>query len=790
MNLRYFISSIVLFWICCCSMNISYACNHPPNACICSCPKYTAVDYPVYFNGSCSSDVDGYIVDWRWYWPSGAYETSEDWWEAWCKFDATGIYTVTLEVEDNMGATDVFHCTVYVVKVDLDIVGMDEEEEDDPGRYIAVNSDDDNENSTQDKNDDGTVDGEDDLVQITLSITPSSVNGGILRLLSGVSGETIRVWTDQTKGTQLNVIDPTDPEDPTHAIWILSEESFPETLWVEGYQYSSYPCGGLGLNYNYSLDWDGVLFNPVQIDLSMDGVTEDTEEFPGNFIGLNDDDDNDNGWPDHMDDEYDDSSAEDDMLKINIIDAQPNNKLSGTMTFDESSGGSKVTVWKPDYEDPYNKKKFERITLPKTFDTPHEGGQNPWFYVEGISQSISQGDVEFSLSYTVGGETFKDIINLTVVGVALHATDLDGNVVSNQYEEKPGVDLHFNIDNDNDSSNSVPPSPSTKLPGADYYETINPVINEDDVKSLEMSLLPSLDFGHVILSNPSSAWLWKSPTKGSSNFVMAGSESKTWDLSIEEERNDFLGLCSTLYAEGMNIGYGDIVLKYEYPLGNEIHSDKVCYNFRAAYCGDQPKTEEEDIYAWSFKFGIWVPKNAHIQRDWIEELISGNSLKRCQYSITDNLATPPWSGGKRCTKPEYNCIGWSVGPYVWYNEQDIDEDYGDDDGIFEDSDMDEFYFKKMGWSLITSGTDEQKAALASAMYFSYDSPWNYSNGDDKPGPGYHAARRSGCFCGLGAWIMYTSKCGQWEQIEHDWDQLNGGAYGDKPDRFYKLFLDP
>jgi len=122
----------------------------------------------------------------------------------------------------------------------------------------------------------------------------------------------------------------------------------------------------------------------------------------------------------------------------------------------------------------------------------------------------------------------------------------------------------------------------------------------------------------------------------------------------------------------------------------------------------------------------------------------------------------------------------------WNNPWDIDRYFGDPpngNGIFEDSDMDEFYLQKKNWLLIPPGADEEKAEQAVAMYYSYDAPWKY-NVDPKPGPGYHAARRSGCSCGLGAWIVYTSKCGQWEQIEHDWDQLNGGSYGDKPDRFY------
>ena len=355
----------------------------------------------------------------------------------------------------------------------------------------------------------------------------------------------------------------------------------------------------------------------------------------------------------------------------------------------------------------------------------------------------------------MGGKTFKDVIKTTVVEVDLHATDLDGSTVSNQYEEDPGVDLHFNIDNDNDSSNSVPPSPSTKLPGADYYESTNPVTNEDDVKSLEMSLLPSLDFGQVILSNQSSAWLWKSPTKGPSNFVMAGSESKTWDLSVVEERNDFLGLCSTLHAEGMNISSGDIVLIYEYPVvGNDIHSDKVCYDFIAAYCGDQPKTE-----------GVHHPGTGQSQRAYFEGLFP---LKRCEWSITVNSLSD-----------YYNCIAYSVDEtFFWYNKlysvpgtniRGIDQEYGNPtNGVFEDTDMDTFYHVKKDWSLITSGTDEEKAEQAEAMYYS----------------GYHAARKRSCSCGAGKWIMYTSKCGEWERIEHVWNQLNSSTYG-QPTRFYK-----
>jgi hypothetical protein len=129
---------------------------------------------------------------------------------------------------------------------------------------------------------------------------------------------------------------------------------------------------------------------------------------------------------------------------------------------------------------------------------------------------------------------------------------------------------------------------------------------------------------------------------------------------------------------------------------------------------------------------------------------------------------------------------------VWYNPWDIDRYFGDPpngNGIFEDSDMDAFYIQKRGISLITSGTDEEKADEAEVMYYSYDSDYDYPG--SPPGPGYHAARKNQfCLCGAGAWIMYESKIGEWETIEHVWDQLNESDYGEKPDRFYKHFFEP
>ena len=53
----------------------------------------------------------------------------------------------------------------------------------------------------------------------------------------------------------------------------------------------------------------------------------------------------------------------------------------------------------------------------------------------------------------------------------------------------------------------------------------------------------------------------------------------------------------------------------------------------------------------------------------------------------------------------------------------------------------------------------------------------------KNGQPTHAARRETCDCGGGQWIVFSSKCGEWDLIEHRRDQLDGGFYGDQV-RYY------
>jgi hypothetical protein len=336
--------------------------------------------------------------------------------------------------------------------------------------------------------------------------------------------------------------------------------------------------------------------------------------------------------------------------------------------------------------------------------------------------------------------------------INLIASDLFKSGLTESEEENPGAFVHFNLDNDNDSDNN---DGAPKHPGGDYIanETHRPVIGEDDLRRAkiffgrQMGRLPNE--GKVFLrvrlisgSRPMS--VWKSPEKGAGNDVLVTVQEKGWDLSDPVQRQAFSQIKENLWIEGVEYNSKCwLEVEYKKQEGGQwkvVGSDRVKYTFIAADCGNQPRTDNG-------------------QRQKFEKLFP--RLVHCEWSIlgpqTDN----------------YNCIAYSVDETSWWynpvrtvpgtNIKGIDQEFGDNDGNFEIEDLDKFYLTKKGWRPIALGPGD-----AEAMYYS----------------SYHAARRRRCACGLGKWIMYQSKCGGEEAIEHVWDQLNGSGYG-QPIRYYK-----
>lgn len=343
--------------------------------------------------------------------------------------------------------------------------------------------------------------------------------------------------------------------------------------------------------------------------------------------------------------------------------------------------------------------------------------------------------------------TYIRTIYVCMVKINLQASDLFGSV-EEAVEENPGAYIHRNIDNDNANTDG------NGSPINDETEDTLSVENENDLNSISIDLQPADIYeGTVkIWRTNTKARVWSDSGKGAANAVVTDSTYKMWRLYDETERSDFNDKKSHLFVEGyLDVGNTLLTAEFRPPEGAVLDYDRVKCNFIAATCGDQPTPDQRIRFEQEFP-----------------------NLIHCEWSITD----------QGYPNDAYNCIAWSVGESdIWYDPEDIDQNpnWGDQDGVFETSDMDGFYLDKKGWSPVANGPSD-----AQAMYYPYPNDWNYTQFPlSPPSTGYHGAKReTDCTDGAGKWIMYGSKCGPWEKIEHVWDQLNDSSYGE-PSRFYK-----
>jgi len=117
----------------------------------------------------------------------------------------------------------------------------------------------------------------------------------------------------------------------------------------------------------------------------------------------------------------------------------------------------------------------------------------------------------------------------------------------------------------------------------------------------------------------------------------------------------------------------------------------------------------------------------------------------------------------------YNCVAWSLGVTdEWWWFDPIDKaPFGNDNRVVEQAEMDAFYASH-GF-VVTPNMEEAEIML-------------YRNAEGLS----HVARKMGlgCQCGAGHWIMFSSKDGSFDRLEHRRDQLNGGIHGNHY-RYYK-----
>jgi len=144
-------------------------------------------------------------------------------------------------------------------------------------------------------------------------------------------------------------------------------------------------------------------------------------------------------------------------------------------------------------------------------------------------------------------------VTLKCVDVDLAAWDL-GSQVTEQSEEDPGAFIHYNVDNDNANTSGGEPI-------ADATE-VGPVSGENDTEAVIASTSPAVGDGAmdlkegtlVLRRTGSKLRVWTHPQKGTGNKILVDGDSKTWDLSVEAQRNAFNAVRAGLRAEGYQDG--------------------------------------------------------------------------------------------------------------------------------------------------------------------------------------------------------------------------------------------
>ncbi len=132
-------------------------------------------------------------------------------------------------------------------------------------------------------------------------------------------------------------------------------------------------------------------------------------------------------------------------------------------------------------------------------------------------------------------------------------------------------------------------------------------------------------------------------------------------------------------------------------------------------------------------------------------------------SIFPRLVSGNWCVNAPAT-PTYNCFAWTIGNTSRWVQSEIDTVYGNNNGVYEFSDFDNFYNSTLGLTPVTNATPANPEVV---LY-------------GKAGSPTHGARKSSAPCGFAV----ESKLGKYVRIIHDAYELEGGSvYGDI-DRFY------
>jgi hypothetical protein len=297
-----------------------------------------------------------------------------------------GSYTPRVVYTKSGQSANAQRGTIVALEADLQMDGLDEAQEEDPGGYLGVGG---------------------PRRKVTLNYAPSQPLQ--YHQLGVYPTYGLEIYACETGGEPVTVLSWDDRPPPQgQNNWAQR----PSELWVEGKTVSSAPRQeAVTLGYtgwaeaNVGSDNDTVVVTVVDVNLELQGVTEEHEEDPGGFLALNNDDDDSDQVVDK--DDVNGVANENDMVHLVVQQVLPNtlpptDKVKLTWAPD-----AKVDVFEnPNKTGPVDSgKEYTLSQLPKTL------------YVEGDEVSGGLHDVQFDLSYTKGASTVTDTVKLTVVGI-------------------------------------------------------------------------------------------------------------------------------------------------------------------------------------------------------------------------------------------------------------------------------------------------------------------------------------------------------------------------------------
>ena len=338
--------------------------------------------------------------------------------------------------------------------------------------FVALNSDDDNANDEADKDETGTVAGEDDLVPVTITV-PDGLTEGILTLTSGSSK--IKVWEAATKGL------------PSPMTWNLETDTVPSTLYVEGVE-TSIVSGDANLTLSFDgdadIDPDSVNMTVVEVNLTIHKPRViDSDEAPipeadeldkgaQTFVNLDNDD---------QDDSFDTGTSdtivlgEDEMTKL-ILELKPASLTDGNVILSAIVGAEDVKVWKA-------ATKNEEYTFGDDLTLSGLTAGKLELWVEGIKPHTTQQATKLEMVYDQLPST-SDRVALTIIGIKSMVfkgkgnslTDTDELDVDPNFPAGLGVvGLRVFSDSRNEASSGISPGPARDKVDVEVVLTVAPI---------------------------------------------------------------------------------------------------------------------------------------------------------------------------------------------------------------------------------------------------------------------------------------------------------------------------